>query len=650
MATEGCQTVAEYVEDILSMEKTALEEILECYNITANPSYPHPYISSLSGKDLTTALRTVAIAFHTTNGREIPREHQLRFVVKSINHDSALIAGTGSGKTLAVALLVHLASRYRITITISPLKRLQITHARDFLEKYKIPTLVVNEDTPRGVDYWKENVWDSYAKRVGPYRHLIVTTEQLFKMKHGHFSRLGLLLQGQPFRRVIARFCIDEAHFVLFAGLPRFSLPAFRPTWGRLNEIKILFPNTPFNVMTATSPPQVLRAIENAVLNKDYHTIRHSCNRPNLIYATHCVVNSLEDLNNYSFILTQPFELKKQKRVLIFFDRISLLRKVLHYLRSLLPDDVDKQKIVQFYDSCMSAQYLTQVHADFTTPGGACRVLLATTSESTGIDFPDVDIVINVNIPPTGADALQRGGRANRQLMKFGLFLILYERWVLEVDLDEFEENRAAFGDDQDRPREKLTDKSDVRERAASSMVRLLSDDQLCMRKFFRDYLGDESPNSLKYSGPFCCNRHDDDFVLNDFLPSPVFGPSAKLVEMCVDDDSEEGPTRNHYRLPLSTRYELQLKLWCWRLQMHEGDELKAVRTPDMILSDHQLADLSKALPNKVASAELIQTFLGEGDDWTDEWAAKICAVIKAFDEALNALDSRSSKRRRVKT
>ncbi|KAL0057289.1 hypothetical protein AAF712_016074 [Marasmius tenuissimus] len=231
MTTEGCQTVADYVEDVLTMQNTPLLQIIERYDIPANPYYPHTYITSLSGKNLTTALRTIVIAFHITNGREIPREHQLRFVVNSINHDSALIAGTGSGKTLAVALLVHLASRHRITITISPLKRPQITHARDFLEKYKIPTLVVNEDTPRGVYYWK------------------------------------------------------------------------------------------------------------------------------------------------------------------------------------------------------------------------------------GIDFPDVDIVINVNIPPTGADALQRGGRAKRQLMTFGFFLILYEEWVSKVDLDEFEENRAAFGDDPDRPRQKLTDK-----------------------------------------------------------------------------------------------------------------------------------------------------------------------------------------------
>ncbi|KAJ8077663.1 hypothetical protein PM082_002096 [Marasmius tenuissimus] len=145
----GCQILTEYIEDVILMKKQALNQIIEHYNLEMHPSYPLDYISSLSDKNLKTALRAVAIAFYTTNGKEIPRKHQVKFIVDSISNDSALIAGTGSGKTLAVALLVHLGSKRRFTITLSPLKRLQITHAHDFLEKYRIPTLVVNEETPK---------------------------------------------------------------------------------------------------------------------------------------------------------------------------------------------------------------------------------------------------------------------------------------------------------------------------------------------------------------------------------------------------------------------------------------------------------------------------------------------------------------------
>ncbi|KAJ8077664.1 hypothetical protein PM082_002097 [Marasmius tenuissimus] len=214
--------------------------------------------------------------------------------------------------------------------------------------------------------------------------------------------------------------------------------------------------------MTATSPPHVLWAIENAVLKNNYQTVNYLYNRPNLIDVTHCAVGSLDNMRNFELILTRPFSLAKQKQVLVFFDRISLLCKVLCHLCSLLPDDlpIDKKRVVRFYDSCMSGKFLAEAHADFTTPDGPCRVLLSTTSESMGIDFPDVDIVVNANIPPTAADAGQRRGRALRQQSRCGLFLILYEEWVSDIAMDEFETTSSTFGNDPDRPRAALNNMS----------------------------------------------------------------------------------------------------------------------------------------------------------------------------------------------
>jgi len=88
--------------------------------------------------------------------------------------DSLVYAGTGSGKTLPIALNILLEdpAKKLVTITISPLKRLQITqvyssHPRisilttynfleqnDFNEKFRIPTLAVNETTSRDEGFW----------------------------------------------------------------------------------------------------------------------------------------------------------------------------------------------------------------------------------------------------------------------------------------------------------------------------------------------------------------------------------------------------------------------------------------------------------------------------------------------------------------
>ncbi|KAK0437109.1 uncharacterized protein EV420DRAFT_1254350, partial [Desarmillaria tabescens] len=83
------------------------------------------------------------------------------------------------------------------------------------------------------------------------------------------------------FRKTIRRVFVDETHFIYFAGTPRYNVPAFRPSWGRLNEIKILLPSIPWQVLTATSPPHVLSAIETAVLKPNDELIRITSNRPN---------------------------------------------------------------------------------------------------------------------------------------------------------------------------------------------------------------------------------------------------------------------------------------------------------------------------------------------------------------------------------
>ena len=67
-----------------------------------------------------------------------------------------IAAGTGSGKTLPIVLCLLLddPSADPITITISPLKWLQVTQESDFNSRFQIPTVTINEDTPHNVDWW----------------------------------------------------------------------------------------------------------------------------------------------------------------------------------------------------------------------------------------------------------------------------------------------------------------------------------------------------------------------------------------------------------------------------------------------------------------------------------------------------------------
>ena len=70
--------------------------------------------------------------------------------------DPFISAGTGSGKTLPTALKILLdnPANHLITITLSLLKRLQVTQQNDFNSHYGICTVVINEDTPRHEAWW----------------------------------------------------------------------------------------------------------------------------------------------------------------------------------------------------------------------------------------------------------------------------------------------------------------------------------------------------------------------------------------------------------------------------------------------------------------------------------------------------------------
>ena len=84
--------------------------------------------------------------------------------------DSVVIAGTGSGKTLCLLIPILLRPK-SISITISPLKRLQTTQVSVLLpvsgltnvrrgiqvlesERFGIRTITINEDTPNDESLW----------------------------------------------------------------------------------------------------------------------------------------------------------------------------------------------------------------------------------------------------------------------------------------------------------------------------------------------------------------------------------------------------------------------------------------------------------------------------------------------------------------
>lgn len=273
-----------------------------------------------------------------------------------------------------------------------------MTQANDFNTKYGIPTITVNDETPRDDEYWKvsdllglrtltilrqKHVHDTTTKTPGTARLIIVTVEQLVKSPEGHLSRIAVLIRTPQFQRRLRRIHVDEAHSIHTDGLPKYGIPAFRPAWGMLGELRALLPKSiPWQAMSATFPPHMLKTVEDRILRPNYISIRISSNRPNTIYATHSVVSNLEKLENYDCFLKKPFVLEAQPRVLLFFDDRKLASLVSRHLDDQLPINLCTKGIIRHYHSGMSDDYLTLAHNAFTEGDGNCKILCATSGES----------------------------------------------------------------------------------------------------------------------------------------------------------------------------------------------------------------------------------------------------------------------------
>lgn len=142
-------------------------------------------------------------------------------------------------------------------------------------------------------------IFDIYAPQDisrGVYSAILVQPEQLF-MHQGHMPRLArLIAKDRKFAQKIKILHVDEAHFIHNAGLPHYGLPAFRPAWARLGELRVkLRKELVVQALSGTQPPHIKQAIKDSLLFTEakLHSIKLSSNRPNMAYATHAIVGEL---------------------------------------------------------------------------------------------------------------------------------------------------------------------------------------------------------------------------------------------------------------------------------------------------------------------------------------------------------------------
>jgi len=150
-------SLSEHLQELRMCSSENIERLVSNLEPHLEDQLPETFLGSLAEKDQIICYRTVHICWSVTQGKQIPCEMQLKAVLADQHGKNSLVSAcTGSGKTLPIALNILLddPSKNLVTLTLSPLKRLQVTQQNDFNNRYGIPPVVINEDTPRDEAWW----------------------------------------------------------------------------------------------------------------------------------------------------------------------------------------------------------------------------------------------------------------------------------------------------------------------------------------------------------------------------------------------------------------------------------------------------------------------------------------------------------------
>ena len=113
-----------------------------------------------------------------------------------------------------------------------------------------------------------------------------------------------------------------------------------------------------------------------------------------------------------------------------------------------------------------------------------------------GLDIPDIEAVVQYGIPRDVPTALQRGGRGGRNKTGQAVFLIMYESWVMDVDVSESAVTNLSASDPDHPIVAKLSKISNKQERTGIAMTKIIQSKE-CLRQMYAQYLGDETADGI---------------------------------------------------------------------------------------------------------------------------------------------------------
>jgi len=339
-----------------------------------------------------------------------PRPHQLALIEKAAARRSTLlIAPTGAGKTLSGFLpsLISLTARRtranapgrRLhTLYISPLKALAVDVARNLMAPIADMGLPIKCETRSG----DTSAARRQRQRQSPPDILMTTPEQL-----------ALLLSHEDAPHLFGALdtvILDELHTL--ATSKRGDLLALD-----LTRLRRLAPNLMMIGLSAT----VARPAELRAYLADQITPDEATRLADVVITPPGVAPDITILeqddpvpwggHSARYALGTVYEAIKAHRLALVFVNTRMQAELVFQELWRINDDALP---IALHHGSLSAEQRRKVEAAMSA--GAIKAVVATSTLDLGIDWGDVDLVVNIGAPKGASRLIQRVGRANHRL------------------------------------------------------------------------------------------------------------------------------------------------------------------------------------------------------------------------------------------
>jgi ATP-dependent Lhr-like helicase len=330
-----------------------------------------------------------------------PRRHQLEMLQAAREGRNALlVAPTGAGKTLAgflpsIVELVERPTEGLHTLYVSPLKALAVDVQRNLLTPIEEMGLDIRVETRTG-----DTPSDRKARqRVRPPQMLLTTPESL-----------SLLLSHEDSTLLFANlraFVVDEVH--AFAAGKRGDLLSLA-----MARLQTLAPEMRRVALSATvSDPEAYQGW--LAPHADIDTVSVVIGDPGAEAEIRIMLPHEDKIpwaghSGRWAALNVMREIERHRTTLIFCNTRSLAELIFQDLWA-----VNEQHLpIGIHHGSLALEARRKVEA--AVASGRLRALVCTASLDLGVDWGDVDLVVQMGAPKGSSRLLQRIGRANHQL------------------------------------------------------------------------------------------------------------------------------------------------------------------------------------------------------------------------------------------